>query len=1023
MRRTRFHSPPIELVPPLMKGFLPSFLRMALAAIALVTTCVTFGSDAHAWQSAGSISGVVYDEDFEVTLPGVEVQVIETGVRVISGAQGSYVFGEMVPGTYTLIFSKVGYVRQVRGSVVVSPGRLTELDVWLPGDFTEMEEFVVRDVLGSGTGSAAALDALRLDSPSIMSAVGAEEMSRAGASDASDALKLVAGATVQDGKFAVIRGLPDRYVNSQLNGIRLPTADEDKRAVQLDQFPSAVIDSVQVTKTFTPDQQGDASGGAVNVDLKGVPAEATYAFKAQFSVNSQVAGSDFLSYTGGGVGTWGKDDGGRDIQFNDGGSHQWDGAVGVKEVGAPVDFKLGLSGGNRWEIDRKTTFGAFGSFFYDRDSSFFDNGKDDSLWQLNPGDPLTPETKQGPGTPGSDFNTALFDITKASQSVQWGGLASFGLEWDEQEVNLNFLYTHVADDVATLATDTRGKAYFYPGYDPYDPTHPGNQDPDSAPYLRSETLAYTERTTRTWQLTGSHELDTDAFSLGSFDFHKPVVDWSLSQNFARLYQPDKRQFGASYVPGAEVPSFPPGSTFITDPFWVEYKPAANINVGNLQRTWKDIVEESDQLSLDLELPFDQWSGDEGAVKVGAFFDDLQRTYGQQSFSNPNDFWTVDGDLTVNVAEEWAKQTHLLSPADIDVPYDGFQDIQAFYAMLELPTSDRFKWIGGARFETTKLQTELHPEPAAQWYPNGDAGAQFLIDADPSEYNQDFYQEDLLPSIGFVFDATPDLTLQVAASKTVARQTFKEITPILHQEFLGGPVFIGNPDLKMSELINFDVRADYRPYAGGLYSVSWFYKDVKDPIEHVEVINQLTFTSATNYPEGRLGGFEFEVRQDLGRLVERLDGLGVGFNATFIDAEVTLPDDEAADFADPDIAAPMPTRDMTGAPEHLFNLNLTYDIGDTQMALFYNLEGDKLVSGAATADKNFFIPNIYQESVATLNFSISQKLGKHTKLQFQAKNLLNPEIEEVYRSEYIGGDVTKTSYTKGVDFSISLTASF
>ena len=85
--------------------------------------------------------------------------------------------------------------------------------------------------------------------------------------------------------------------------------------------------------------------------------------------------------------------------------------------------------------------------------------------------------------------------------------------------------------------------------------------------------------------------------------------------------------------------------------------------------------------------------------------------------------------------------------------------------------------------------------------------------------------------------------------------------------------------------------------------------------------------------------------------------------------------------------------------------------------------NKLVSGAATADKNFYIPNIYATSVATLNFGISQKIGKHTKLQFQVKNLLNPEIEEVYRSEYTGGDVTKSSYTKGIDFSLSLTASF
>jgi hypothetical protein len=85
-----------------------------------------------------------------------------------------------------------------------------------------------------------------------MDSIGSDLMSRAGASDAAAALRLVAGASVQDGKYAVIRGLPDRYVSSQMNRVRLPTADENKRAVELDQFPAAAIESIQVSKTFTP---------------------------------------------------------------------------------------------------------------------------------------------------------------------------------------------------------------------------------------------------------------------------------------------------------------------------------------------------------------------------------------------------------------------------------------------------------------------------------------------------------------------------------------------------------------------------------------------------------------------------------------------------------------------------------------------------------------------------------------------------------------------------------------------------
>src|SRR5262249_58743734 len=116
----------------------------------------------------------------------------------------------------------------------------------------------------------------------------------------------------EDGTFAVIRGLPDRYVSSQMNNVVLPTADENKRAVELDQFPAPVIESIQVSKTFTPDQQGDASGGAVNVRLRGIPDTPVFQFKNQLTYNSQVTGrSDFLTYQGRGVHFWGRDDGGR----------------------------------------------------------------------------------------------------------------------------------------------------------------------------------------------------------------------------------------------------------------------------------------------------------------------------------------------------------------------------------------------------------------------------------------------------------------------------------------------------------------------------------------------------------------------------------------------------------------------------------------------------------------------------------------------------------------------------------------
>jgi TonB-dependent receptor len=887
-----------------------------------------------------------------------------------------------------------------------------------------MDEFVVQDMVQIGAGSEAALLRLRLESPALMDSIGSDLISRAGASDAASALRLVAGASVQDGKYAVVRGLPDRYVSSQMDGVRLPTADENKRAVQLDQFPSAVIESMQVSKTFTPDQQGDASGGAVNVKLKGVPDETLMQVKSQVSYNSQVSGrSDFLTYDGGGVDYWGQDDGGRDIQFDNLGDN-WTGAAGVSRGDAPIDYKWSTTGGVRHELDDGVKIGGLASFFYERKSSFYDNGMNDSYWVEHPGDPMTPQTYQGTPSQG-DFKTGLFDVTQGRQAVLWGGLATLGLESESNTLGLTYLYTHTAEDTATLSEDTRGKAYYFPGYDPNDPTGVGNQPQNlnAAPYLRLETLDYIERTAGTLQLNGRHKLPFGDFSPDdSFKFGTPELDWTIAHSTADSTEPDKRQFAslwqaASFHPGS--PFFPP---YTSPPTWYPYKPAANYNLGNFQRIWKDIGEDSDQYFANLKFPFEQWTKTEGYLKFGIFDDQVKRTFNQDTFSNFGDSGsTFLGDWNDYWSDEFPNENHPITASLFDVDYQGNQEISAWYGMLDLPLSPKVSVLAGSRFERTEIGIVNDPEASATWLP---PGATAPVALNPGDADVTFKQDDVLPSIGLEYKPITRVTMRASYSETVARQTFKELTPILQQEYLGGPVFIGNPDLQMSALKNYDLRVDYVPYDGGLVSGSWFRKDLKDPIEYVQRFVDFTYTTPVNYPKGELDGIEFELRQNLDRLWEPLTGFALGLNATFIDSQVTLPDDEAAGFSAPAIQAPMSTRDMTGAPDHLYNLFITFDQHETgtQLALFYTVQGDTLVAGATESGGNF-VPSVYATQYDTLNLSMVQKLGSYLTLQLQAKNLTNPEIQEVYRSKYIGDDVTKTSYTKGIEYSLSLGAKF
>jgi TonB-dependent receptor len=986
------------------------FVAMTLPALPLLA------------QQSGGIRGMVYDKEFDAPLAGAQVSIAETGAKAVAADEGNYIFNQVEPGRYTLVFSKDGYTRQVSSDVVVSGGQMADVNSALSGEFTEMDEFVAQD-LEIGGGSEEGLLNLRAESPALMDSVSSDLMSRAGASDAAGALRLVAGASVQDGKYAVVRGLPDRYVSSQMNSVRLPSADPDKRAVQLDQFPSELIESIQVSKTFTPDQQGDASGGAVNLKLKGIPDETVLKFSVGTEYNTQATGKDdFLTYKDGGVNFRGIDDGRRDQQ--PAGTNNWKGAVGVSRDEAPIPYNWSLIAGGKREIMDGLHFGGLGNFFYKHDSSYFEEGVDDAYWVETPGAPMTPQYGQGTPSQG-DFKTSLFDLSQGSEEVQWGGLGAAGFETEDHKLMLMYMRTQATEDTATLAEDTRGKAYYFPGYNPDDPNSNGHgmDYEKAAPYLRNETLEYTERKTDTLQLRGDHTLPFPEIGFpGYFVILPPEVDWTAAKSFSGLNSPDKRLFGSSWVPDIIDPGHPVyGGGGTNAAIWSPSKPDANYTMGNLQRIWKEITEDSDQYSINGKIPFEQWTGDKGYLKGGVFQDQLKRRYDQDSFSNLStleynpglyqggwdDFWS----------EAFPSQNHLMSAVDIDVDYTGEQNIDAMYYMLDIPLCSFFNVIGGMRYESTELGITLDPEEDVTWIPPGTSTESQLK---PGDADVQFEQNDVLPALGFEFKPHEDISLRASYSETVARQTFKELTPIQQMEYLGGDVFVGNPNLTMSSLKNYDLRADYTPFEGSLLSASWFKKDVKDPIEYAQKISTFLYTTAINYPEGELSGYEFEFRQQLGRFWDPLEGLAVGANVTFIRSEVTLPDDEAAQFESPAIMAPMETRDMVNAPEYLYNLNLTYDIQKTgtQLGLFYTVQGDTLVAGAGVSGDGYYIPNVYAKEYGTLNFSISQKIGEHWKLGFKAKNLLDPEIQEVYRSDFVDGDTVKTSYTKGIEYSIS-----
>ena len=175
-------------------------------------------------------------------------------------------------------------------------------------DSTAMEEVVVKASRLKGTASAVLQE--RRNQAFVADILGAEQIARTGDSDAAAALKRVTGLTLVDGKFIYVRGLGERYSSTQLNGAAVPSPDPTRTVIPLDLFPSAIIESLSVQKSYSPSMPAHFGGGNVDIRLKTIPKDFIFNVAGNIGGNSENS-SKGLGYNGGGNDWRGKDDGTR----------------------------------------------------------------------------------------------------------------------------------------------------------------------------------------------------------------------------------------------------------------------------------------------------------------------------------------------------------------------------------------------------------------------------------------------------------------------------------------------------------------------------------------------------------------------------------------------------------------------------------------------------------------------------------------------------------------------------------------
>ncbi|SHN41996.1 Outer membrane receptor proteins, mostly Fe transport [Chitinophaga sp. CF418] len=253
---------------------------------ALLCVCLLLSSflSAFAVVDNGKVTGKVTDQKTGEALIGVTVIVQGTSTGAVTDVEGRYTLN-LAPGTYTLEFKYMGYQTKAVSEVVVGPGAPTQLPVIMDEPKSkDLKEVVIRGSFKQETINA--LYVAQKNNVAVSSGISAEQIKASPDKNTGEVLKRVSGASIQDNKFVVVRGLTDRYNNATMNNVLLPSTEPDRKSFSFDIIPSGLIDNMVINKTATPDKPGDFAGGLIQVSTKDFPEEKFVTASVGMSVNT-----------------------------------------------------------------------------------------------------------------------------------------------------------------------------------------------------------------------------------------------------------------------------------------------------------------------------------------------------------------------------------------------------------------------------------------------------------------------------------------------------------------------------------------------------------------------------------------------------------------------------------------------------------------------------------------------------------------------------------------------------------------
>ena len=873
----------------------------------------------------------------------------------ISDLEGAYELDKLAYGEYRLICEYIGFETQSLAFSLSAEQPRARLDFSLQEAGVNLQEALAEAKIYQNTETA--LLTRQRQAAIVMDGISASQMSKTGDNDAASAMQRITGVTVEGGKYVYVRGLSDRYSKTTLNGAEIPGLDPNRNTVQMDLFPTSLLDNIMVYKTFSPDLYGDFSGGYVDVQTKDFPEQFTLQASASMGYNSQ-ASYNTMMLRGSRVSmdalAWGaaaralpqeverarqrlpiyqgSNPNPEQAQALSHLTRQFNNNWALTREAARPRHNLSLSLGNQSQLGGRPLGWVFSLSHQQNDNAYQQGAY--GIYEL---------TGNRATAPGLTPQLVLQDEL-GQQEVLWGAMFSSSYKINNKH-RLGFSLLHNQSGTAT-ARALQGKKF--------------RDDPDDVFY--TQTQSYLQRSLSTAQLYGKHQL-------GDWQ-----MDWQTAYAYSTQQEPDIQYFTYRYQEQANIYFIKPSSDRVPSRFY------------------RDMWQGSSSNRLDLNRNFKQWEGKTAKFKTGLaylykareFSEDRLSFRGQNTPFNGNleDYFSESNLLTWNQGEQaYANQgrgLYLIDDLDPANSYQAWQAVTAAYAMTELPLTTKLRLLTGFRLEQTSLRLNSESEVVRARYGQLDGQSKLLNNLD------------LLPAFNLIYDINAMTKLRGAYARTLARPSFRELAPFASFDVEGGYLLVGNPELQRSRIDNFDLRWEYYPSFAEIISVSSFFKYFDKPIERTynpeQPNGEFTFR---NVEQAILFGAELELRKNLGFFGTWAKDFSLATNFSYLYSRTEIDPRELAQIRanDPEQG---PTREMFGQAPYSFNALLSYKNNyGTQANLSFNVVGPRMVYVTIGAT-----PQIYEMPRNALNFNLQQRVHQGLDFSFALQNLLLAEYREV-----------------------------